>query len=313
MKTIAVFDTSICSPNLGDRIIMDSVVRVLEEIFDSALFINFQTHDTLGKVSYKYLSGTDLKIVGGTNLLSSNMNSYNQWKVTLLDSIYINDLILMGVGWWQYQKKPNWYTKVLYQKILSNKYFHSVRDNYTKKQLESIGINNVINTSCPTMWRLTEEHCTDIPRKKSDRVIVTFTEYSQNKDCDQKMFDILRNNYDEIYFWTQQPKDYEYMYQIGQDKVKYVNPSLGALDAALELEIDYVGTRLHAGIRALQHQKRGLILAVDNRAREIGKDTGLPTVDRDDFQGIKDWIHSKAETKISIPHENIQKWKKQFM
>ena len=44
--------------------------------------------------------------------------------------------------------------------------------------------------------------------------------------------------------------------------------------------VDYVGTRLHAGIFALNHKVRSIIVAVDNRAIEIAKDTNLPIVRR---------------------------------
>ena len=312
MKKISVFDTSICSPNLGDQIIMDSIKKILSDLFEDALFINFQTHDVISNTSYKYIKNSNFIFVGGTNLLSSNMNYYNQWKINLWDSLFIKDAILMGVGWWQYQKKPNLYTKILYHRILHKGYLHSVRDNYTKRQLESIGINNVVNTACPTMWSLTDEHCQDIPRRKSDSVLVTFTEYNQNQEYDFNLIKLLKERYSNIYFWTQQPKDYKYMYSIYGNKAIYVKPSLQALDEILTIDIDYLGTRLHAGIRALQNKKRTLILAVDNRAAEISQDTNLPVVPRNDWKSITSWIESAYETRIRLPWSNIVQWKSQF-
>ncbi|MDY7050737.1 MAG: polysaccharide pyruvyl transferase family protein [Microcystis panniformis WG22] len=312
IRKISLFDTSICSPNLGDQIIVEAVTNVLNNLFDDALFINFQTHDVISNTSYKYIKDSNFIFVGGTNLLSSNMNYYNQWKISLWDSLFLKDIILMGVGWWQYQKKPNFYTKILYGRILSKKHLHSVRDNYTKSQLQSIGINNVVNTACPTMWSLTEEHCADIPKTKSDSVLVTFTEYNQNQVYDSRLIEILREKYSNIYFWIQQPKDYKYMYSIYGNKAIYVQPSLQALDEVLTLDIDYIGTRLHAGIRALQNKKRTLILAVDNRAIEISKDTNLPVVPRNDWESITSWIESDYTTQIILPWSNIDKWKSQF-
>ncbi|GCL41812.1 polysaccharide pyruvyl transferase family protein [Anabaena sp. FACHB-1250] len=312
MKKITIFDTSICSSNLGDQVIMEAVEKILNSLFKSDFFIKIQTHDVIGKSSYKSIQNSDYAIVGGTNLLSSNMNSYNQWKISLLDSFFIKSVILMGVGWWQYQKTPNLYTGILYRRVLHKEYLHSVRDNYTKQQLESIGFKNVVNTACPTMWSLTEEHCADIPRRKTDSVLVTFTEYNQNKEFDFKLIEILKENYKNIYFWIQQPKDYDHMYSIYGDNAIYINPSLQALDEVLNLDIDYIGTRLHAGVRALQRKKRSLILAVDNRAIEISKDTNLPVVPRNDWEGIKNWIDSANATHIQLPWDNINQWKKQF-
>jgi polysaccharide pyruvyl transferase WcaK-like protein len=313
MKIITILDTSICSSNLGDRIIMDAVDKYLTDLFDGDFFIKIYTHDVISKASYRNIKSSNYTIVGGTNLLSSNMNHYNQWKISLLDSFFIKDIVLMGVGWWQYQKKPNLYTSFLYRRILHNKCLHSVRDEYTKRQLESVGFKNVVNTGCPTMWSLTEEHCAGIPKIKADSVLVTFTDYNQDKQLDSKLIQILAENYKNIYFWIQHPKDYEYMYNIYNSKAIYLHPNLQALDKILaSIEIDYVGTRLHAGIRALQYKKRTLILAVDNRAMEISKDTNLPVVHRDDIEGIKAWINSSNPTQIQLPWRNINRWKEQF-
>ncbi|MBH8566266.1 polysaccharide pyruvyl transferase family protein [Nostoc sp. CENA67] len=313
MKLITILDTAACSSNIGDQIIMDAVNRNLNDLFPDAFFLRTHTHDVISKTSYRYIQTSEFVIVGGTNLLSSNMNSYNQWKVSLWDSLFVKDIILMGVGWWQYQKKPNSYTNILYNRLLNKNYFHSVRDGYSEQNLKSIGITNVINTSCPTMWSLTEDHCTKIPTKKSNAVLVTFTEYNQKLDYDTKLINILSQEYEKIYFWTQQPKDYEYTRSICGDSVVYLKPNLKALDEILSSgHIDYVGTRLHAGVRALQHQRRTLILSVDNRAVEIAKDTNLPTVKREDIESISSWINSSYETRIKLPLDNINEWKNQF-
>jgi len=313
MKLITILDTAACSSNLGDQVIMDAVNQNLNNIFPDDFFIRSHTHEVISKTSYRYIKNSDFIIVGGTNLLSSNMNSYNQWKVSLWDSLFVKDVILMGVGWWQYQKKPNLYTNILYNRLLNKNYFHSVRDGYTEQNLKSIGITNVINTCCPTMWSLTEEHCAKIPTKKSNSVLLTFTEYNQKPDYDSRLINILSQEYEKIYFWTQQPKDYEYIRNICGESVVYVKPSLKALDEILSsYDTDYVGTRLHAGIRALQHKRRALILSVDNRAIEIGRDTNLPTASREDMESISSWINSNYETQIKLPLANINEWRNQF-
>ena len=52
-------------------------------------------------------------------------------------------------------------------------------------------------------------------------------------------------------------------------------------------EFDYVGTRLHAGILALNYRKRTLIIAVDNRAAEMKTDINLPVIARGDLESSK--------------------------
>lgn len=286
---------------------------ILSSLFDDTLFINIQTHDKISNNSYNYMNQSLYRIVGGTNLLSSNMNRYNQWKVTMWDSLFISDIILLGVGWWQYQKPPNSYTRILYRRLLSKNHLHSVRDAYTEKMLKSTGIENVVNTSCPTMWLLSKSHCSGIPRHKSRNVILTFTEYNQNPDHDARVFKILSDNYDCIYFWPQQPRDYLYMKSLGGERVTYLHPSVDSLDAVLiQKDVDYIGTRLHAGIRALQYKRRAIILSVDNRALEIAKDTNLPVFPREDTGELRKWISRPYATDVTLPEENIRRWKEQF-
>ncbi|MCC5464087.1 polysaccharide pyruvyl transferase family protein [Pelosinus baikalensis] len=313
MKIISVFDTRIAGSNLGDHIIMQAVEHHLREMLTQDFFIRIQTHDNISQQSYALIKQSNLKFCGGTNLLSSNMDRYNQWKVNLWDSIYINDVVLMGVGWWQYQKAPNNYTKILLGRLLSSKYIHSVRDSYTEKQMKLCGFDNVLNTSCPTMWRLTPQHCASIPASKSDEVVMTLTEYNMNQEYDTKLYNILKKHYQKIYFWIQQPGDYVHMQNIASDMVEYIPPTLEHLDALLsDKQVDYIGTRLHAGIRALQHKRRTLILGVDNRASEIARDTNLPVVNRANYQDIEDWIVTPKATQITLPEENIKSWRQQF-
>lgn len=84
--SVLVFDTSIASRNLGDHIIMDSVRSELSDMLRNTRFFNTCTHESISKTSYTLNRRCDISIVGGTNLLSSNMHSYNQWKINLVDA-----------------------------------------------------------------------------------------------------------------------------------------------------------------------------------------------------------------------------------
>jgi polysaccharide pyruvyl transferase WcaK-like protein len=77
-------------------------------------------------------------------------------------------------------------------------------------------------------------------------------------------------------------------------------------------QLDYVGNRLHAGLRALQHGRRSIIVEIDNRAREMAADFGLPTVTRDDFRRLEQMIEDPLEIAIRVPDAEIARWKQQF-
>jgi exopolysaccharide biosynthesis predicted pyruvyltransferase EpsI len=318
IESIVIFDPSLISPNLGDGIIADSVDSTLERLFPFAYKFHIPTHDYIGKISKEIIKKHPLKFIAGSNLLSSNMNSYNQWKVKLKDSLYLKNVILLGVGWWKYQTIPNLYTKLLYKAILSKNHLHSVRDIYTEKHLNAIGFNNVLYTGCPTMWALTEEHCSKIKIHKSNKAIFTLTDYTKAWIKDKTMIDIIIENYDEVFFWPQGAHDLTYYFELtgekdGYKKIKILPLNLHSFIAILEKgDIDYIGTRLHSGILALNKGIRTIIVSISNRTMEIHKSTKLPIVKRNNIKDLGKLIHEDIITKIELPADNIEKWTNQF-
>ncbi|MDO8564086.1 MAG: polysaccharide pyruvyl transferase family protein [Nanoarchaeota archaeon] len=313
---IALFDPSINTGNLGDKIIIESVNKTLKEIFRNASKVGFSTRERLNEIDLKQLKNSDIQIVGGTNLLSSHMLFYKQWKIGLKESKSLSNCILLGVGWWQYQTSPDFYTKLILRRLLSKTYIHAVRDNYTKDKLKKIGINNSFLTGCPTIWTLTKKHCKKIPFKKSKNVIFTLTDYKKDKKLDKTMIEILSKKYDKLYFWPQGKKDTEYLKRINKKlkiKLTILPRSIKALDTILKKgDIDYIGTRLHAGIRALQHKRRTIIISIDNRAEEMGKDFNLPTINRNDLNYLSNLIDKQFKINIKLPLKEIKTWKSQF-
>lgn len=314
-RAITIWDTSIATRNVGDEIIMDAVNLQTAKIAPTSQIFRVPTHNYLTIGSYKCLRESEFSIVGGSNLLSSNMPFYQQWNLLPFELLFSKDIVLLGVGWWQYQKNPNWYTRLLLQKALSAKFLHSARDSYTVARLKSIGIKNAINTGCPTTWALTPEHCASISEEKSSNVIYTLTDYARNADADLKTLKILRQNYSKVKIWLQGSRDYEYLQSLGADGFydELIPPQLNAYDIALaEKDCEYVGTRLHAGIRALQQMKRSLVIAVDNRAIEKSKDMGLHVIKRSELEHLQELINCKRATNLRIPFDKIDEWKNQF-
>ena len=92
MKTISVLDTDITSSNLGNEIIMEAVNDVLNEIFFDDFIIRIQCTDLIGKMSKKYIGLSNFSFIGGSNLLTSEMNVYKQIGFKMLDSFKVNEL-----------------------------------------------------------------------------------------------------------------------------------------------------------------------------------------------------------------------------
>ncbi|MEZ4859225.1 MAG: polysaccharide pyruvyl transferase family protein [Flavobacteriaceae bacterium] len=317
VKNISVLDTSIVTSNVGDEIIMDAVNKELSYIFSMGRFLKIPTHEKIYKASLSHIRNADFTILGGSNILSSKMNEYKQWNISIPKAFLIQRrVITMGVGWRNYQKKPNFYTKKLLKLLLHDNYIHSVRDSYTEAYLKEIGFKNVLNTACPTMWQLTPTHCLEIPNTKSDTVVFTLTDYDQDVNRDLTLIESLLKNYSNVFFWIQGKKDDAYLHSFPKDlikRVKIIAPNLSAYDNFLNSNTcDYIGTRLHGGIRALQQKRRTIIIGIDNRALEKKKDFNIPVLERQNINDLERLLASNFKTEIKIPEQNIEIWKKQF-
>lgn len=309
---VTLFDTSVATNNLGDEIIIDAVEQVISEVLPNAYVFRVATHEYLSWVSRNLLKKSLLSIVGGTNLLSPHMGPFALWKMMPWDVLSVNHAVLLGVGWRDYMRGPDPYTKWALNRVLAQDYIHSVRDSYTLNKIAGSG-KRVYDTACPTMWSLTDAHCQGIPRRKAPKVVTTLTYYRRNETVDRQVLNVLLGHYGEVYFWPQQSEDQAYFESLGIARIKCIPPSVSRYTAFLNGEaVDFVGTRLHGGIRAMQKSKRTLILAVDNRAREIARTSHLPVLDRSDVTGIEEWISGDQLTSITLPLANIIAWKAQF-
>jgi polysaccharide pyruvyl transferase WcaK-like protein len=247
MKKILIYEPSILSENIGDFIILDAVKEHLYDIFPTGMYFNAITQDYMPKRQYILNKQCDFSFVAGTNIINSKMRKFRRWR--LRDTLYVDNMILMGVGWGSYQKQPDLYTKILYKRLFNNNILHSVRDTYSEKKLISAGIENVINTGCPTMWNLTKEHCAYIPQEKSKNVVFTLTDYLQDIENDKLLIKLLQQNYQKVYFWPQGSRDMQYIKKISSlENIKIVGGNLKSYNSLLEDEnigLDYIGTRLH--------------------------------------------------------------------
>lgn len=312
MKRVVVLDTWVNALNLGNKIIVEAVHHQLREVFPDDFMYSVPAMEYIRNGRERVKSSHHV-FVAGTNLLSADMNRTSDWRIRLRDALWMKNVILMGVGWWQYQdRRVNASTRFMLGRVLSHRYIHSVRDSYSARRLKELGFR-VVNTGCPSIWQLDEDHCEQVPESKSDTAIVTFSEYNQKPDLDRALLEIAQSNYKRVYVWPQQYGDYEYAKKMAGDGISFISPSLEAYDEFLSREdVDFVGTRLHAGIRALQHKRRSIILAIDNRAAEMGRDFSLPVLPREHVTELDREINRSWRPKITLDHSAIAEWKNQF-
>lgn len=312
-RTITLLDTSVSSTNVGDEIIMEAVRNQLAPALSRDYVNRVASHETMSAKSRGMISRSDYVIAGGSNLLSSHVGLRSVWKLSPLDAGLGPKFVMMGVGWYHDQGAPDPYTAWLFKSMFSRDMLHSVRDGYTKLKLENLGLTNVLNTGCPTLWELPADVNERTPKTKARSVVTTLNTYMKDRDADSALLNLLQKKYDRVFAWVQTYSDQDYLKSLFP-AIELVAPNLSAYDALLtsERDLDYVGNRLHAGIRALQKGRRTIIIEIDNRAREMGRDFRLPTVARDDFASLETLIENPGPMQIMLPRADISRWLEQW-
>ena len=305
------------SPNLGDQIISRAVRREIHDLFGGDLDLSrapshaFPGWDIAGKVR-----DSDCTIVGGSNLLSFHPVRPTSWKIGLPGLAGFRNLVLMGAGWGSYQTRGNNYGRWVARRILSGSALHSLRDQYSTDQARtSLGLHGSINTACPTMWRLSSPHLASIRRSKGAVCLFSLTDYAKDVQQDTALLEMLAKHYaGRLLLWPQGARDLSYVRSLGFQG-QAIERSLDSLIDTLRTTdgLDYVGTRLHAGILCLEHGVRSMIVSVDNRATEIHRDTGLSVIERSDLAGLAHWLTHDVSCTLGLPYENIDRWKKSVL
>lgn len=324
MKSAIIFNTYIGTSNQGDKIIYESLYSQLKDTLDKCFVVEYTTH-TKNFSFYQYwrmrskrrfIENANYKFIMGTNLLSSDIFGTNlQWMIGLLSYFPYKDVIMAGVGTTQDHQSLTTYSKFIYKLILNRKYIHSARDEQSTDLLRQMGVQ-ALNTGCPTLWMLSQEHCNAIPTRKSSQVVFSLSGYSDQCDpiLDQKMIDVIENNYDDIFFWCQTIQDEKYLCTLKTSKPIKVVYSLPAYANILDKgNIDYIGTRLHGGVYALQHKCRAIVISIDQRARGFHESNNLPILERTKIEELDNMINSEFKTFIKLNTDNIRTFKKQFL
>lgn len=322
MKKILLLDTSIGTSNMGDFIIMECVRKELGYVLNNNFVYNMSTHlpsfnafavfrNSLAVQNY---ANADLKFAGGSNLLVKELKThYPQWNINKWNSKPLSGTICVGVGAGQGDNVDK-YTTSVYRQVLNHDYYHSVRDERSKEYVENVLGLKAINTGCVTMWMLTPEFCKTIPTKKSDTALITITARPEINPNEQKMIDIVVANYSKVYCWIQGDRDLDYFKKLhNTEKIELIPSSLSAYEHILNtVDLDYIGTRLHGGIYAMRHQKRAIIIAIDERAKEINAKNNLNCLTIDEMDKLESMINCEFETNVVMPFDEIARWKSQF-
>ncbi len=327
LKTTLLFDTALATSNLGDEIILECTKIGLSRLLDRTMNFRLATHIAnysafqmlyKGKKMRSICLEADYKFICGTNCLVENLLHIRpQLSVNPFNAKLYKNVILVGVGKdSDYSEFKNKYTRHLYQSILSKQYKHSVRDENTKRMVESLGFK-AINTGCPTLWGFDEQKCSLIPNSKQQNVVFSVSGYSDQLDRkkDIQMIHTLSKNYDKLYAWIQTTEDEKYLRSIidvSKHKIQLICSLRKFSDVLKNADVDYIGTRLHGGVYALQHGVRSVIISIDQRAEGFHESNNLPILRRSDMDELEALINSSFETRIHVNRDAINEFVSQF-
>lgn len=323
MKTV-IFNTAVGSSNRGDDIIFNSAEEFLVDVLDYGYTMYFGTHVKnislfhLNSPKVKFAKEADYKFILGTNLLTANVwRTMGQWQIGIWDRCIYKNSILMGAGTKVSNKEMTAGTRRMYEQILRKDIAHSVRDEESKEFLSAIKGLHVINTGCPTLWKLTQDVCERIPVNKSPNVIITVSGQKKHRkpEKDQILLDCAEKNYDRVYLWVQTAEDESYFNTLKHKKdIKKIYSFRNYQEVCKNGEVDYIGTRLHGGIYAMQCGVRTLIIEIDNRAAGIRETNNINTIKRNDLsvERLEGIIHGVLKTEIHLRDVEIKEWLSQF-
>lgn len=324
MEKIILFNPANGTLNSGDYIIDKYLKEEMDFLFSNNIIAEIGTHLPIThfyqiikrNATRKACDSARFKFLCGSSMIKNSLIRLSpDWSLTLSSCPYYRDSIAIGLGLDKNSSFSDPYTKIIYKKIFSRNYVHSTRDEKTKKFLEKLGFK-AINTGCPTMWGITDELCRQIPHNRKRNVIFTLTDYDRVPELDKTLISILLSEYDSVYFWIQGYNDLDYLHSLtSSKKIKIIGHSLRNYESLINScnDFDYVGTRLHAGIFAIRHKIRSIIISIDNRAEDMKETYNLPLIDRKSIKkDLSTYINSSFETIISVPVNNINEWKGQF-
>jgi len=315
-RQVHVVDTAIGSGNIGDEIIMEACREVFDPLFEDSYVSTSSGHDGLGPSSRRRCRDADIVMLMGTNALSPyfRVGLPFMWRVRWRDLRALKGrVVLAGVGaTWDFR----WVDplqKRFWRHVLSPSHVHSVRDSLGAQLVAACG-RRAIKTSCPTLWRYRDAPPT-APTTKGRDVCFTLNRH-KGSPVDEDFVRILADHYDRLFYWPQTTNDLEYLAPLRASvKAESLPPNLDAYDAFLRShdDVDVVGTRLHGSIRGLNHGRRTLVVSIDNRAREMSQDTGLPVIERDAVpERLGSLLEGPIRADIRLNGEAIDEYLDQF-
>jgi hypothetical protein len=306
-SAVGWLDPAIDSDNTGDSIISEAIGSEVRTFAGTRTIHRLPTQRPWTSQERRAAADCVLFVVGGTNILTSHPLDYRQWMFGLRDLLLLHRrCVLFGVGWWQYQGPPDAAGRWLMRLTLHPGLPHGARDGYTTTRLEEVGFR-AMNVSCPTLWNVETEGRSK--HRFRGNVVATVTDYLPEPERDRKMLEVLRHRAERLWIWPQGKSDSRYVESLGFGR-HLIGAGLDAFDSLLAEDVEYVGTRLHGAVRAMSRGVASVVVVIDNRAAEIGRDVGLWTIQRRHIDSLPESLDSFEDWSLKLPTQAIETFRR---
>jgi hypothetical protein len=289
MNSLIFFDPSICSANMADNFITQICYEEISNLYKNSLIIKVSSHNALDDFSKFRIENSKFGIIGGTGIMSNCLpgKSNFQWKT---EHSEINMPIAgMGIGFENNDIDLKKDVIEFYKRIFAENLI-SVRGEYTKQILESIGVN-CINTGCPSLWDFSS-----FSSMKNKNVIFNLNSY--RKVNHRQYYEILKNNYENVYFYAQHYLDVSTVREEFPEITPLFAPCnfVPLKDFCIKNQCDFIGTRVHSSIFLMKNKIRCIVVNTDCRTEEVIGQAGLPIAYNPD--DLKKIINSEINCSI---------------
>lgn len=268
---IVLFTPHTASSNLGDEIIHLYVKRFLRNIHPDEQIIELPSQLLFfSRRANKHLRNASKIYIGGSNLFSMRFPRIHQFAGIVPLILSRKKVVLLGVGQHSYEPRRWPLNKLLWTSVLDDSSIHLLRDQQCCESILSLG-RNALNSGCITLSAVVPFVVHNL--EKIENIVFTLTYYRENIDRDKAFVQYLYSLEKNIYFWPQDYQDIEYLKSLRSDcNFNYLEPNIESFTVALDSNSMYIGTRLHAGIHALNLKVPSFIYLIDNRSIEMKKD-----------------------------------------
>lgn len=165
--------------NAGDGFIYDSSIKLIKY---NPRFV-FSSREVLDEKKIEMINSCNLLIVTGANIIKDNFEIITGFDQKTLDKIKI-PIALMGIGHYGLEDTNKYgfdeSSKLLTRKILERFPYISVRCNgsydYMKKSLDKSSLKQIINTSCPVIFKTENVDKKFLKKDIYDHMVVTITD-----------------------------------------------------------------------------------------------------------------------------------------